>query len=68
MNINFAEDGSLIFYAVISWVMLITFLSYKLAIRKTKSVERVSTWGFVLAFIPPLAIIYLLVLFFKKDI
>jgi len=47
--------------------MLITFLSYKLAIRKTKSVELVSTIGFFLAFIPPLAIIFILVLVFKKD-
>lgn len=70
MNINFAEHGAYIFYTVIAWVMLITFLSYKLAIRKTKSksVELVSTIGFFLAFIPPLAIIYLIVLALKKDI
>ncbi|CAH1388236.1 conserved hypothetical protein [Candidatus Nitrotoga sp. M5] len=68
MNINFAEHGAYIFYSVIAWVMLITYLSYKLAIRKTKSVELVSTIGFFLAFIPPLAIIYLIVLALKKDI
>lgn len=67
MNINFSEHGTYIFYIVIVWVMLITFLSYKLAIRKTKSVELVSTIGFFLAFIPPLAIIFILVLVFKKD-
>lgn len=54
------------FYLV--FVLLIGILSYYLAKRKTQSPKLATFFRVILAFIPPLALLYILVLIIKNDI
>lgn len=67
MNINLTQHGPLILLLLVMWVATITILSNDLAKRKTRSVKLVSITGFVLAFIPPIALLYVGVLALRKD-
>lgn len=42
-------------------------LSYKLGVNKTENPKRAAIIGFLLAFLPPLALIYLVILLLKND-
>lgn len=53
---------ALIYLALMAW------LSYYLGRRKTETPIAVGVCGFLLALIPPLALIYIAVLTLKKDI
>lgn len=64
MNVNATILGPF----VIFFVLVIGWLSYYLARRKTNTPVIAGIVGALLAFIPPLALIYLAVLVFKKDI
>ncbi|MCT6699775.1 hypothetical protein [Rheinheimera sp. 4Y26] len=64
MNISAALIGQLILV-----LMLVTgACSYYLGRRKTQTPVLAAVLGVVLAVIPPFALLYLLVLWFKKDV
>ncbi|WP_286271883.1 hypothetical protein [Thalassotalea hakodatensis] len=61
------------------WIILITAIylmylvfvvgvSYRLGTYKTENATKAAMLGFVLSFLPPLALIYLIVLFLKEDV
>ncbi len=52
----------------LSWVALITYLAYRLGKTKSENPKVTAIVGFGLAFIPPLAAIYLAVLVFKDEV
>ena len=64
MEINMALLGQLL--AV--WVVFATVLTYILAKKKTETPMIATMIGFVLSFLPPISIIYLIVLVLKNDI
>lgn len=49
------------------YITCVTVLSYKLGINKTENAKRAGIIGFLLSFIPPLALIYIAVLLLKQD-
>lgn len=67
MNINLSLHGQWILLLIIVWVTLITYCSNKLARKKTKHVNILTIVGLVLSLIPPLGIVYVLVLLLLKD-
>ena len=64
MEINMALLGQLL--AV--WVVFATVLTYILVKKKTETPMIATMIGFVLSFLPPISIIYLIVLVLKNDI
>ena len=52
---------------VIAFVLAVTLTSYKLGKTKTENPKLAAMTGFLLCFLPPLALIYLVVLLFKED-
>ncbi|WP_286233102.1 hypothetical protein [Thalassotalea sediminis] len=53
------------------YLLYLTFIigvSYRLGTYKTDNAKRAAILGFVLSFLPPLALIYLVVLFLKEDV
>ncbi|RUO58730.1 hypothetical protein [Pseudidiomarina insulisalsae] len=64
MNINMTVMGQ--FMAV--FMLVVAALSYLLGKRKTHSPMIATAVGVLLALLPPLALIYLLVLALKKDV
>lgn len=67
MNINLSLHGQWILLLIIVWITLITYCSNKLAGKKTKHVNILTIVGLVLSLIPPLGIVYVLVLLLLKD-
>jgi len=63
--LNLNAYGILIF---ICWLVIVLLLSYKLALGKTLKIKKAIVIGGITAIIPPLAIIYLLSLYFRKNI
>ncbi|RUO68751.1 hypothetical protein [Idiomarina ramblicola] len=55
-------------YVVFILVPLFAILSYYLGKRKTQTPKLATLIGFILAFIPPLALIYIAVLVIKDDV
>ncbi|GHF98689.1 hypothetical protein [Thalassotalea marina] len=53
-------------FAIIYFAIIVN-LSYRLGQQKTENAQQAAVIGFVLAFVPPIALIYLAVLFFKDD-
>lgn len=49
------------------YITCVTVLSYKLGMNKTENAKRAGIIGFLLSFIPPLALIYIAVLLLKQD-
>ncbi|ALO44347.1 hypothetical protein [Pseudoalteromonas phenolica] len=64
MNINATVVGEIIFISVI----VIGILSYYLGKRKTNTPKIATLIGALLSFIPPLGLIYLVILVLKNDI
>ncbi|GLX80438.1 hypothetical protein tinsulaeT_37780 [Thalassotalea insulae] len=52
----------------ILYLITVTVLSYRLGKTKTENPKMAAIIGFVLAFLPPLALIYLAVLLFKEEV
>ena len=52
----------------LGYVALITYLAYRLGKTKSENPKVTAMIGFGLAFIPPLALIYLAVLVFKDEV
>jgi hypothetical protein len=50
------------------WIIIATVLTYFLAKRKTQTPVIATILGFFLSFMPPLSMIYLIVLVLKNDI
>lgn len=65
VNANMASGFLLVF---LIFMLLISILSYYLGKRKTNTPMLATFIGMFLAFIPPLALIYLIVLVVKSDI
>jgi hypothetical protein len=51
----------------VAFVISVTWVSYKLGTTKSNNAKLCAIFGFVLAFLPPLAVIYLVVLLLKND-
>jgi len=49
------------------WIPVATFVSYILGKRKTESPKTTAFIGFLLSFIPPFSIIFLIILLLKRD-
>lgn len=64
MGINITFLGQII--AV--WIVIATILTFFLAKRKTQTPIIATIIGFVLSFIPPVSMIYLIVLVLKNDV
>ena len=58
----------LMFLGACLFIGTVTVVSYKLGERKTENPKMAALTGFLLAFLPPLALIYLAVLVFKEDV
>ncbi|MCH2057113.1 MAG: hypothetical protein MK214_11030 [Thalassotalea sp.] len=64
MNINATLVGEIVFISVI----VIGILSYYLGKRKTNTPKIATLIGVLLSFIPPLGLVYLVILVLKNDI
>lgn len=64
MNINATLIGEILFV----FVIVIGFLCYYLGKRKTNTPKMTTLIGVLLSFIPPLGLIYLVILILKNDI
>lgn len=64
MNINITFVGELIFYSM----FVVGGLSYYLGKRKTSSPKIATLIGVVLCIIPPLNLVYLIVLMLKDEV
>jgi hypothetical protein len=64
MGINITFLGQII--AV--WIVIATILTFFLAKRKTQTPIIATIIGFILSFIPPVCMIYLIVLVLKNDV
>jgi len=53
---------------ILAWVVIATILTYFLAKRKTQTPIMATVVGFLIAFIPPLSMIYIIALILKNDI
>ncbi|MGM0524619.1 MAG: hypothetical protein ACQEQ8_00290 [Pseudomonadota bacterium] len=68
MNLNATLVGQLIFVLAITMAIIMAVISYYLGKRKTQTPRLTAIVGFVSAFMPPLAIIFLMALVLKNDI
>lgn len=50
------------------YIGLVTYLSYQLAKHKTNEPYKAAVIGFLLCFLPPLSLIYLVILLLKSDV
>jgi len=64
MEINITLLGQI----VAVWIVIATVLTFVLAKRKTQTPIIATIIGFVLSFIPPVSMIYLIVLVLKNDV
>jgi hypothetical protein len=51
----------------IAFIISVTWLSYKLGTTKSDNAKLCAIIGFLLSFLPPFALIYLMVLLLKED-
>jgi uncharacterized membrane protein len=68
MNPTTTLLGEIIFISVIVIVIVTCVLSYYLGKRKTNTPKMATFIGVLLAFIPPLGLIYIAILVLKNDI
>ena len=68
MNPTTTLLGEIIFISVIVIVIVTSVLSYYLGKRKTSTPKIATFIGVLLAFIPPLGLIYIAILVLKNDI
>lgn len=61
-------SGSILGQLFIGFICLIGFLSYYLGTRKTQTPKLTAFLGVLLAFVPPFALLYIIVLIIKNDI
>ena len=66
MSINATFLGQLIAVLWVPFTLFICWTSYKLGTRKTNNPKIITVVGFFLAFMPPLALIYVAVLALKS--
>ncbi len=64
MDINAASVGQI----VMAWVLIATALTYILAKRKTETPVLATVIGFFAALLPPISLIYIIVLVLKSDV
>ncbi|MBE91674.1 MULTISPECIES: hypothetical protein [Idiomarina] len=64
MNIN----ATLLGQVILIFIPIIVILSYYLGKRKTQTPKLATLIGLILAFIPPLALIYVAALVIKNDV
>jgi len=64
MDVNLTMLGQVLFV----WILLQTALIYHLAKRKTQTPVIATVIGFLLSLLPPIGLIYLVVLVLKNDI
>lgn len=53
---------------LVVYVIVITGLSYRLGCTKTEDPKKAAIIGFLLSFLPPFALIYLVILVLKSDV
>ena len=58
----------ILFVLGITFVVSVTAISYKLGQTKTENAKLAGIIGFLLSFLPPLALIYLAILVFKEEV
>ncbi len=63
-----AIGGSVLVQFYLVFVLLIGILSYYLGKRKTQTPKLTAFLGVLLAFVPPFALLYIIVLIIKNDI
>ena len=63
-----AIGGSVLVQFYLVFVLLIGILSYYLGKRKTQTPKLTAFLGGLLAFVPPFALLYIIVLIIKNDI
>ncbi len=68
MNINATFFGQLIFIALFISISIVGGLSYYLGKRKTSTPKIAALIGVLLCIVPPLNIVYLIVLMLKNDV
>ncbi len=61
-------NATLIGQITLAWVLIATILTYMLAKRKTETPILATIIGFIAAFIPPISIIYIIILVLKNDV
>ncbi len=61
-------NTTLLGQVIAAWVVIATVLTFILAKRKTQTPIIATIIGFILSFIPPVSMIYLIVLVLKNDI
>ncbi len=64
MDIN----ATLLGQTIIIWACIATILTYMLAKRKTETPILATVIGFFTAFIPPISMIYIIILVLKNDV
>jgi 4-amino-4-deoxy-L-arabinose transferase-like glycosyltransferase len=64
LNIN----ATLLGQVILIFIPIIVILSYYLGKRKTQTPKLATLIGFILAFIPPLALVYIAALVIKNDV
>ncbi len=64
MNINMTLIGQ----TIVIWVLIATILTYLLAKRKTETPILATVIGFFAAFVPPISMIYIIILVLKNDV
>ncbi|MGM0428769.1 MAG: hypothetical protein ACQEQ2_00520 [Pseudomonadota bacterium] len=64
MNFN----ATLLGQVILIFIPIIVILSYYLGKRKTQTPKLATLIGFILAFIPPLALVYIAALVIKNDV
>ncbi|WP_076537388.1 hypothetical protein [Shewanella sp. UCD-KL21] len=67
MSINATLLGQLLTFLWVPFIIFITWMSYKLGKSKTSNPKTISAIGFLLSFMPPLALIFIAVLALKSE-
>lgn len=61
-------NTTLLGQVIAAWIVIATVLTFFLAKRKTQTPIIATVIGFILSFIPPVSMIYLIVLVLKNDV
>jgi len=63
-----AVNATLLGQLIIVWILIATTITFLLARRKTQTPIIATLLGFLFSFIPPVSMLYLIVLVIKNDI